>query len=76
MNLRPFRRHLWGNSIAVACSVVYGVILRLAVSGKLPSASRPHGFDSLAVMTGAFLFFVPFAVGYLIQHRAEALHQS
>jgi hypothetical protein len=63
MDLRPFTRKAWINLAALGLSAAYGIIMRLAFSS--PPGSHPLATQASAIMSVAFLFGVPFVMGFL-----------
>jgi hypothetical protein len=66
MDLRPLIRNTRVNLVALAIGALYGLIIRLLFSYQKPSSGASDILAAaLWVMTIAFLFGVPFAMGYV-----------
>lgn len=62
MDTHRLTRNAWSNLAALGLSVAYGVFIRWTFSSHVPHSGTAQAFW---VMTIAFLFGVPFVVGYL-----------
>jgi hypothetical protein len=79
MDLRPFTRNAGPNAVALGISLAFGLTARwFAGASSSPALNRVFG-QAFPVMMVAFLFGVPFAMGYLavtarfqIQRESEA----
>src|SRR5581483_9045595 len=63
MDFRPFTRNLWINLATIGISVAYGIVIRLVFG--LSGSSHPLAAQVSWIMTIAFLFRVPFVMGFL-----------
>ena len=65
MDLRPFTRFVWVNLAALGVSLLFGIVARLMAAGVHVSTASRIAQQSQPIMYVAFLFGVPFTMGYL-----------
>jgi hypothetical protein len=65
MDLRPLTRNLWANAVAIGISAGFGLLVRLMFASEHSPVSAVAAAWTVPIMYVAFLFGVPFAMGYI-----------